>query len=146
MRPQILLLTSVLILSQAHAEIYKWTDDNGNVHYGDKPRENAELMNMPKEASPGFGNVDAKRADQRQKLLDAYEDDRRLEKKDQAKARKEAKRKKRACVIARDRLKRFKKASFLYDLDKDGNRVVQSDATRQNAIKQLEAQIAKDCH
>lgn len=39
----ILLLSLVVCCSQLHAEVYRWTDSNGKVHYGDqKPKTNAE--------------------------------------------------------------------------------------------------------
>lgn len=36
----------VLIGSIANAEIYKWTDENGQVHFGDKPKANAETVEI----------------------------------------------------------------------------------------------------
>jgi len=44
-------LLSVLILLlavPAYAEIYKWTDANGTVHYSDSPTKNAKPANLPK--------------------------------------------------------------------------------------------------
>lgn len=39
MKPEIypLLMSALLILGPAHAELYKWTDENGQVHYGNVP-------------------------------------------------------------------------------------------------------------
>jgi U3 small nucleolar RNA-associated protein 14 len=36
------LLASALLSTGASAEIYKWVDDKGNVHFGDKPRDQAQ--------------------------------------------------------------------------------------------------------
>ena len=39
--PLFVILTFVLIASPIHAEIYKWVDDKGVTHYGDKPKAGA---------------------------------------------------------------------------------------------------------
>jgi len=36
-----------LTISPVHAEIYKWTDTNGVVHFTDKPHPNAERIELP---------------------------------------------------------------------------------------------------
>ena len=35
-----------LLTFQAHGEIYKWVDENGNVHYGEELPENVQPLNM----------------------------------------------------------------------------------------------------
>lgn len=46
---RIVLLYLLLISSQAvHAEVYKWTDANGKVHYSDKAVGNGEPIRMTK--------------------------------------------------------------------------------------------------
>lgn len=43
----LLLLFSLSLISfSAHARIYKWTDNTGKVHYGDKGAENGEVINV----------------------------------------------------------------------------------------------------
>lgn len=46
MRYFILLMLLVLPFSVS-AKIYKWTDSQGNVHYGDKPRSGAQRIKLP---------------------------------------------------------------------------------------------------
>ena len=48
MMPRIFLLTVTLALAAtASAEIYKWTDDDGNTHYSDKPpKTQAEVLDI----------------------------------------------------------------------------------------------------
>ena len=40
------LLLLVLTSSLSHAQLYKWVDDEGNMHYGDSPPENVELKKI----------------------------------------------------------------------------------------------------
>lgn len=55
MRP-LLLLTAVFVLLPlaARADVYRWVDAGGEVHYSDRPREGAELVRMtsPRPPSP----------------------------------------------------------------------------------------------
>ena len=41
-----LCLAALLVSPASLAELYKWVDDSGNVHYGDKPPENVELKKI----------------------------------------------------------------------------------------------------
>ncbi|MFC1518450.1 DUF4124 domain-containing protein [Pseudomonadota bacterium] len=44
-----LLITLILcsvIFSIGHATVYRWVDEQGNVHYSDQPRENAEQIEL----------------------------------------------------------------------------------------------------
>jgi len=127
------------------AGVYKWTDEEGNVHFGDRPRgENAEQVKVPKSAPASQAPDAAERRQTQQRMLDIYREDR--EKKKQAKAEKKRKRKEMEarCVVARDRLKSFQN-SVLYELQEDGERSYYSEEKKQATIKQLQAQIKKHC-
>ena len=41
------LLTFILMICAAQAQIYKWTDSRGNVHFSDVPHEGAEKIKIP---------------------------------------------------------------------------------------------------
>lgn len=43
----IIALVTLAIALPAAAKIYKWTDEQGNVHYGDEPPEGAEAVDLP---------------------------------------------------------------------------------------------------
>ncbi len=48
MRNYWLFLGIFIAISPLHAEIYKWTDSTGNVHFSDKPHPGAEEIQLPK--------------------------------------------------------------------------------------------------
>ena len=52
---QFLISCLVLVLLAAspisYGQLYKWVDDQGNVHYGDSPPENADLRKIIGEVS-----------------------------------------------------------------------------------------------
>lgn len=37
----------MVIICVSHAQIYKWTDSQGNVHFSDTPHEGAEIVTVP---------------------------------------------------------------------------------------------------
>ena len=141
-----LLITSLLFFSAvANADIYKWTDKNGNVHYGDKPTTSSEQLNISEEKSTSSTSSDETREERRQRITDAMTDDRMERDKKKAEAKKKKADKNRLCVQSKDRLKNYKKASRLYNLDKEGNRNTLSDESRKKATSDLEKEIRKNC-
>lgn len=144
----LILLLVLPVASQA--AVYKWIDDEGNVHYGDRPTESEPSVEMEVDdivTVPSFGdrNDSMSREEMRERLLQSMEEDR-LEKKqqrEQQQALKQENRKK--CNRYRDRMRHYQRASGIYRLDEDGNRVYMSDADRTKATKNLQKKINKYC-
>lgn len=42
-----------LAVLPAHAQLYKWTDANGKVHYSDRPQDGADVKAVPRAATSG---------------------------------------------------------------------------------------------
>ncbi len=133
-----------VLANNASAEIYKWVDAQGKTHYGDKPVENSEQLEVDIRKKGNITTSNA-RTDKRQKLLQAYNEDRQRENKELAEQRKQRKKNERGCVLAKDRLRHYERARSLYKLDKDGNRVIISNDVRQNSTMALRAKIKKLC-
>lgn len=47
MRKGFLLFSLCVSISTVHADIYKWTDSSGDVHFSDKPQDGAEKVILP---------------------------------------------------------------------------------------------------
>ena len=145
-----ILLTLLFLIAThtAHAGVYKWVDENGKVHYGDQPKAAQPAVEMDIDDTavtvPAFGG-DMSREEKRERLLDAMAEDRveKQEKLEQQKAIKEQNRRK--CNAYRDRMRHYERASALYKLDDDGNRVYMSETDRARATKDLRAKINKYC-
>jgi hypothetical protein len=45
-KQSILILLGLLLSGAAHAQAYKWTDDDGIVHYSDRPQPGAERVDL----------------------------------------------------------------------------------------------------
>ncbi|VAW63203.1 hypothetical protein MNBD_GAMMA11-2319 [hydrothermal vent metagenome] len=126
------------------AEVYKWVDEQGKTHYGDKPVNNAQQMEMDTEAK-GHINTGQTRENKRRRLIDAFEEDRTRDNEEKQKKRQKKEKYKRKCVWTKDRLRRYERARYLYDLDSDGNRVVIPDVDRQKSMDALRRQAKKYC-
>ena len=46
-----LLIASLMLSGPSFAQLYKWVDEQGNIHYGDSPPENADLKQITGEVS-----------------------------------------------------------------------------------------------
>ena len=79
------------------------------------------------------------------RLLDAMEAERNEEKRLAAEAKAEKEKRKRNCVVARDRYRRLTTANRLYDLDEQGNRVILNDAQRLQTEASAKAEIQRWC-
>lgn len=143
LRISVLMLAT--LLSMAHAEVYKWTDENGVVHYGDRPVNKTHAQQIEVQQQAVETQPTGSRADKRQKLLEAMEEDR-LKKSEQRKKQQEkSKRDRKYCHRLKDHLRNMQRASRTYNLDKDGNRVYQSEKSRSNSIARIKKQMKKYC-
>ncbi len=146
------LLVASLLSTQINAEIYKWVDAQGKIHYGDKINTRPNKSNKKEAESldidisiQGNITISPKRSEKRQKLLDTFDDDRQRKNKIKDKKRKQNQKKARACVIYKDRMRRYLRASSLYTLDNGGNRITMSDAQREHKTMVLRKKIDTYC-
>jgi hypothetical protein len=140
------LILASLPIASTHAGAYKWVDEEGNIHFGDRPPSSgAEEVRLPAPAAPSPAPDAQERRQAQQRMLDIYREDR--EKKQQAEdARKQQRIEMEGrCHAARDRLRSYKD-SILYDLTPEGERRLLSDAERDASIQALEAQIKQHCN
>lgn len=140
-----LLMLCTAPLMAAESKIYKWVDEQGQVHYGDAPKgkqsgvrtgdDNAVTSESPTVTAP----------DRQQKLIQSLEADRRAREEEKAKKQQQREELERRCYQARDRLRQYESSSHLYDLDAEGKRRVLSDSERKSAEDKLRSDIDKYC-
>ena len=133
----------------ANAGVYKWVDDNGKVHYGDQPQASQPSVEMNIDdtttVDASAGEDQMSRAEKRERLLQAMEEDR-IEKEEQREKQSALKQRNRQkCNRYRDRMRHYQRASGIYRLDRDGNRVFMSESERASATRKLQANIKKYC-
>jgi hypothetical protein len=147
-KTMIMFTTAALAFSGAalSGEIYKWTDEDGNVHYEDRPTvEEVELVAFTKSTSSSSvrASVDARRlneaarADQRSKRdEDAQEAAERELAADQRVER---------CKESRTRMETYLTSRRLYKQDEAGERVYLDDSQIMDARSKAQEDIQKYC-
>ena len=129
-------------------EIYKWTDENGTVHYGDRPSGAATEQRLAMSyRRTDSGSVD-KRVQARVEAKTAREEARA----DADAAEKEAEEnaaiaaeRERKCERSRTRLETYLQSRRLYRTDDNGERVYLDDEQRSEARRKAEEQVAEFC-
>ena len=129
-------------------EIYKWTDDQGNVHYEDRPTGAVTEERM----ALSYRRTDASGVQQRvqshAESVKARDEARAAAAEDAKTAEKEAAEaadKQKKCESYRARLQTFDQSPRLYREDADGERVYLDDTERQKARQRVEDLIAEHC-
>ena len=122
----------------AYAEVYRWVDEHGNVHFGDRPPgEQAEAVELDERAL-NVQEVSGERLEQQKKILDAYAEERRVRKEQAEQAAAQAAERRQACHEVRDQLRQMRDGGFVwYELDTDGERVYLDETTVRNRITAL---------
>jgi len=141
------LMLAAMLLVPAGAEIFKWTDEQGRVHYGDKPPEKGARS---VDVDPGTSNgsplpSDTERHEKTRRLLRAYEEERRIKQQREQHLQAEVAERRKRCAWARDRLRRYQQAGRLYDLDELGNRKILGDSQRQQAEARAAQEVRQWC-
>jgi hypothetical protein len=136
-----LLLVALLLPALAAAEIYRWTDAQGRVHFGQRPGAGAE----PVEVKPQVVERDAhtrEREARSQRFFDA-----RREEQQQAAAAAAEQREARAaeCRDLHRRLAQIPEGFSYYRTDANGERIYYSDEETDTARRQLRTRIAERC-
>jgi len=139
----LLVLVAVPVAALAQG-IYRWTDEDGQVHFGDYPvTEGAEKI---KGASARAGDSDTiDRLQRQQELLDSYEEQRAKKSEQSAKARKEKIQRAAKCTKAKNRLVHLQQARYIYDQTSTGERRILSDSERAASEANAQGKVNRLC-
>ncbi len=127
------------------ADIYKWEDENGEVHYGDRPPESTAEKIKVNKSTPQNTDLE-KRFEIQRRMLEIYDEERKEKKLKRAEAIGREKKRKINCELAIKQLQEINNASFLYeDTDDDFNPRIYTDEERAKAITKVKAIVAHWC-
>jgi hypothetical protein len=129
-------------------EIYKWVDDQGNVHYGDRPAANdkVEVVALTyrrtdsasvQDRIAAQGEAEAAREEKRAALAE--------EKQAAAEKAAEDEARQKRCDTYRARLEKFVQSRRLYREDANGERAYLDENQTIEARQRVEKQIAENC-
>jgi len=139
-------LLVVLAAMPAAADVYRWVEKDGHVHFGDRPPPgSAERITVPVAPAPDAGLKN--RRLRRQRLLDAFEEERRLQEQAAKEAAQEAERRRQYCRQAQDRLRGIEASRRVYEMDEQGNRAYRwwNDNEKDQAIAEARRAVQQYC-
>ncbi len=128
----------------ASAEMYKWRDAEGQVHYSRSPPpgQPAERIKPP----PKVDTTKAREALDEKIEKQAIEADERRDREEEAeKAAAQAEAREAACTEARAEAERLAGAARSYRTEADGTRVIQTDEEHKASIAKAESWIEEHC-
>jgi len=150
LRKTAILFTTAAFAFSASAvagEIYKWVDEDGNVHYEDRPTgedvERVAVVSNNTTNSSVQRGIDARRA-----YESARADARTAKEEEKRKAEEIAKiaaEREQKCADSRARMERYLQARRLYKEDENGERVYLDDAQVMEARSQAQEDIQAYC-
>jgi len=140
---------ALVISTNAFAdEIYKWTDKDGNAHYGDRPSGEASEERL----QFSYNRTNAEALDNRVAAQRDVEESRQearteaAEKKQAAEEERVAAEENQAqCETSRAQLNRMRQSARVYRTDAAGERVYLDDVQRAESIAKVEANIKEIC-
>ncbi|MEJ2455293.1 MAG: DUF4124 domain-containing protein [Candidatus Thiodiazotropha sp.] len=140
---------TALISFPLQAAIYQWTDEQGHVHFSDRPtHESAKEKDV--RVAPGNGSgkqaIPEDRKALRQRMLDVYEQERLEKREEEEKRRQERKQRKQQCLDARARYDMYNNAGSIYDYTSGGERSYLDKQERKQYINQLKAEVERYCN
>ena len=132
-------------LSVLPAELYKWVDESGNIHFSDKPATPAAEKITVKTPSQGDHQYQLQMQEQ-EKILRILTDER-LEKSNEAEAGKaQARLRESNCAAARQQLANIQDSSYLYEPTEDPlNPRILDTNERQAVTRQATDQVRQWC-
>lgn len=150
MKTAIALLVMLSLPFAAAAEMYRWVDSQGKVHYSDSPppagAKSSKTIDTPPPAAPPAG-ASAKPKSWQEKEMD-FRQRQSAEAEAQAKKQKEeaqAKEKQQNCENARRNLATFESGARVATTNEKGERVIMDDAARASAMAEARKAVETWC-
>jgi len=130
-----------------NAEIFKWTDENGKIHYSDKPTgvKAKEIKINVTPATPTTLKDTADRKTRANNFLRAREEERAENNKLLAEKKRLKKVQKKKCAAAKKEFSKLSRARGIYYEDKDGTRIFIDDKKVEQVLADEKAKIKKWC-
>lgn len=144
--------TILLIFAIAGAadagQIYKWTDADGNVHYGDKPvGEQAEQLAIrSSRTDPSRIEAMAKAREEARAVATAEELAAADDGPSQEELQAEARERQQKCAMYRQRLEKFVTSRRLYREDENGERIYLDEEQTQAARERVQNRVEEFCN
>jgi hypothetical protein len=137
-----LLFTLPLI---SHAGLYKWVDEEGNVHFGDQPPEPQIAQSIDIKPAPKADPLYSERLRKQQNFLEQRQEDREERQKTEAKQKQQRNEEQQLCQKAKNELTRFEPRGRIYVPRPDGNHYYMDDNEKQAYLTELRRKVKMYC-
>jgi len=125
------------------AQVYKWVDKDGNVHFSDRPsKEKTEVVDLPAFRTDP---VLERRQKEREELKEKEKAGNAKKAEDDKAAQKEQEQRQKNCTTARERVEQIQTVRRLFRVDESGERHDLSDEERAAALQKAKEDVAKWC-
>jgi hypothetical protein len=140
------LVLFVFVLSPVNAGIYKWTDSDGNVQFGDQPvnTETATELKIQTNNKTGVTNASGNTRE-REYLLKKISEEKEADAEERKKNASKEKERRQLCDRYRSRLQVHNQSNRTFTMSPDGERTYLTDKQRDDQQKQLSKGVAKYC-
>lgn len=128
-------------------KVYKWTDSEGNIHYGERPPgTQAKEVDIHK-APPSSRNAPPAESSLQEttKLLETLRKERQQKAEKKATAEKEHKAREANCSYSKRRLTGYQIGGRIYEIDDQGERSYLSDSDIQQRLEATQKEVDKWC-
>lgn len=139
-------LLMLMIAPPVSAGVYKWTDSDGNVHFGDRPVDiqSATEVKIRINNHTGVANSSGRNAD-REYLLKKIDEGKVADTEKKKKQKAETKKRKRLCKTYKTEYQIQLQSNRSYSMSPDGKRTYLSDNERMARQKKLSKGVSKHC-
>lgn len=144
-KPSFLLLFFIIFsLQVANAEVYRWKDKNGNIHFSDKPTADATQLDVNAPKPSGIG-VSKKQSQRTKELLEQFEEKNIKNKQIAQKKKQNRDALEKYCSRLKNRLRNYEEADYLFKRNKTGEKIDLSDKRKQAEETKLRKEISERC-
>lgn len=143
---RLLFLCALAMIPHAHADLYKWTDGQGKVHYSDQPP--AVKAQVIKNSAAGQADITSQATQSLDAKDQAYQKRRKEAEEARAKAEKEAEQarmQRENCAKARNNLSTLQNTPRVYTTDAAGQRTYMDDDARARALASSQKAVSDFC-
>lgn len=125
------------------AEVFKWKDADGHVHFGDRPPDRtAESLTI---RSGGTAAANGSSQERLRQVLEGYTKEREAREASRTAALQEVERREQVCARAKARQLAAERANFLFEYTPTGQRRVLEGAEYKNVIDKARQVVADSC-
>lgn len=140
-----MLLLLLSAVTPVVAGVYKWVDENGQVHYGERPPMAGEAKRMTLEPAPPPDPGATERAERIQLDNGSWREEKARRAEEQARAKQDEELRKRNCAAARGNLTIYQTSGRVFHINEQGERQYVEDQNRAAAEQRARERVDKWC-